>query len=290
MARMQLGAVYPQIELGGDPDAVRHIGQALEDLGFDHLLAYDHVLGAEHADRDPPLLGPYDEGDPFHDPFVLFSYLAGRTERLEFVSGIIILPQRQTALVAKQAADLAVLSGGRFRLGVGVGWNHVEYTALGQDFSTRGQREDEQIDLLRRLWTEDVVTFEGRFDRVERAGILPRPPTPVPIWIGGFSEPAFRRAARSGDGFIFAGPRTGAAEQWRHTRELLGEEGRPVEGFGAEYAILSRKGPEDVAAKVEFWAEQGGTHASIVTMDLGLDSSEAHVDYLGQVAAALGRS
>ena len=163
---MQIGVVYPQIELGGNPEAVRRIGRAVEELGFDHLLAYDHVLGAVHAERQPPLSGPYTEADPFHDPLVMFAYLAGLTERLGFVTGVLILPQRQTALVARQAADVDLLSGGRLRLGVGIGWNHVEYVALGQDFATRGAREEEQIGLLRRLWSEPVVDFDGRFDHI----------------------------------------------------------------------------------------------------------------------------
>jgi probable F420-dependent oxidoreductase len=175
-AGIQVGVVYPQIELGGEADAVRAIGDAIEAQGYRHLVAYDHVLGAEQADRQPELTGPYDENDPFHDPFVLFAYLAGRSDTLEFASGVLILPQRQTALVAKQAADLAVLSGNRLRLGVGVGWNWVEYEALGEDFATRGQRANEQIELLRRYWTEPTVSFAGRFDRVARAGIVPRPP------------------------------------------------------------------------------------------------------------------
>src|SRR4051812_16987572 len=144
---MEIGVVYPQTELRGDPGAVRRIGRAVEDLGFDHLEAYDHVLGAVHADRTPRLTGPYTEHDPFHDPFVMFAYLAGITERFGFATGVLVLPQRQTALVARQAADVDLLSAGRLRLGVGVGWNHVEYQALGQDFRTRGTREEEQIEL-----------------------------------------------------------------------------------------------------------------------------------------------
>ena len=202
---MQIGAVYPQTELRGDPSAVRRIGRAVEDLGFDHLLAYDHVLGAVHADRTPPLTGPYTERDPFHDPFVMFAYLAAITERIGFATGVLVLPQRQTALVARQAADVDLLSGGRLRLGVGVGWNDVEYEALGQDFRTRGAREEEQIGLLRRLFTEPVVNFSGRFDRVDRAALVPRPARPIPIWLGGSGEAAFERAARLADGFIFFG-------------------------------------------------------------------------------------
>jgi probable F420-dependent oxidoreductase len=172
---VHIGIVYPQTELRGDPVAVGRIGRAVEDLGFDYLLAYDHVLGAVHADRTPALTGPYTENDPFHDPFVMFGYLAGITERIEFTTGILILPQRQTALVARQAADVDLLSSGRLRLGVGIGWSPVEYDALGQDFTTRGAREEEQIQLLRKLFTEPVVDFEGRFDRIDRAALVPKP-------------------------------------------------------------------------------------------------------------------
>src|SRR3954465_13920058 len=178
---MQIGVVYPQTELHGDPAAVREVGLAVERLGFDHLLAYDHVLGVVHADRERPLAGIYSEVDPFHDPLVIFGYLAGITERIGFASGVMVLPQRSTALVARQAADVDLLSGGRLRLGVGVGWNHVEYEALGQDFGTRGARQEEQIALLRRLFTEPVVDFAGRFDRVDRAALMPKPARPIPI-------------------------------------------------------------------------------------------------------------
>jgi probable F420-dependent oxidoreductase len=284
---IEIGAVYPQVELGGDPDAVRRIGAAVEDLGYDHLLAYDHVLGAEHGARDPELTGPYDEHDPFHDPFVLFAYLAGRHERLRFASGIIVLPQRQTALVARQAADLALLSGDRFRMGIGVGWNWVEYDALGQDFSTRGQRADEQIDLLRRLWTEEVVDFDGRFHRIERAALVPRPDQPVPVWIGGFGEAALRRCARAGDGFVFGGSPEFVHGMRRRLLELLDESGRSRDEVGLEAMLRSSRGPDDVGARVRDWADAGGTHATVVTMGLGLDSTEAHVDHLGQVADAL---
>src|SRR5450755_2590226 len=224
---MQIGVVYPQIELRGDADAVRRIGKAVEDLGFDHLLAYDHVLGAVHGGRRPPLIGPYTENDPFHDPFVLFAYLAGITQRIGFATGVLVLPQRQTALVARQAADVDLLSGGRLRLGVGVGWNHVEYEALGQDFGTRGARQEEQIELLRRLFTEPVVDFSGRFDRVDRAALVPKPTRSIPIWLGGSSEAAFDRAARLADGFIFfAGGIDRAVDAWNAMRERLRGLGR----------------------------------------------------------------
>src|SRR3954465_2691308 len=169
---MQIGVVYPQTELHGDPAAVREVGLAVERLGFDHLLAYDHVLGVVHADRERPLAGIYSEVDPFHDPLVMFGYLAGITERIGFVSGVMVLPQRPTALVARQAAGVTLLLGGRLRLGVGVGWNYVEYEALGYDFRGRGAREEEQIDVLRRLFTDPVVDFTGSFHRIDRASSI----------------------------------------------------------------------------------------------------------------------
>jgi probable F420-dependent oxidoreductase len=286
---MQIGVVYPQTELRGDPAAVRKIGRAVEDLGFDHLLAYDHVLGAVHADRARPLTGPYMENDPFHDPFVMFAYLAGITERIQFATGVLVLPQRQTALVARQAADLDLLSGGRLRLGVGIGWNHVEYEALGQDFGTRGAREEEQIELLRRLFTEPVVDFSGRFDRVDRASLVPKPTRSIPIWLGGSSEATFDRAARLADGFMFIGgaiDRT--VEVWKQLRERVLDHGRSIEDFGADYLARAQDGGVDeLAGVVDAWREAGGTHVSIATMALGFTSADSHIDYLSSVADAL---
>jgi probable F420-dependent oxidoreductase len=288
---MEIGAVYPQIELRGDPAAVGRIGRAVEDLGFAHLLAYDHVLGAVHADREPPLLGPYDEHHPFHDPLVMFAYLAGITERLGFATGVVVLPQRQTALVARQAADVDLLSRGRLRLGVGVGWSHVEYEALGQDFGTRGAREEEQIDLLRRLFSEPVVDFAGRFDRIDRAALVPKPTRPVPLWLGGYSDQAFDRAARLGDGFMFfggVGGLEGAVGGWQRIRRQLAELGRPVETFGGDYVVLAGGDLDQLAQEVDAWRDAGGTHVSVITMGLGLDSVDAHLDYLASVADRLG--
>jgi probable F420-dependent oxidoreductase len=286
---MQIGVVYPQTELRGDPTAVAQIGRAVEELGFDHLLAYDHVLGAVHADRPRQLTGPYTEHDPFHDPFVMFAYLAGITERIRFATGVLVLLQRQTALVARQAADVDLLSGGRLRLGVGIGWNHVEYEALGQDFGTRGAREEEQIELLRRLFTEPVVDFSGRFDRVDRASLVPKPARSIPIWLGGSSEAAFDRAARLADGFIFVG---GAIDQtvdsWQRLRERVLEHGRSIEAFGADYVVRPPDGDvDDLPAVIDAWREAGGTHVSVVTMGLGLTSADGHIKCLASVAAAL---
>jgi probable F420-dependent oxidoreductase len=282
---MKIGVVYPQIELNGDPQAVRDFGQAAEALGYDHLLAYDHVVGATH-DREPKLWGPYTEQDPFHDPFVMFAYLAGQTERLEFATGVIILPQRQTALVAKQAADLDLLSGERLRFGIGVGWNYVEYDALGQEFATRGARADEQIELMRRYWDESLVSFNGRFDRVDRGNILPRPKRRIPIWIGGFSEPAYRRGGTLGDGFIFAGPDHAAG--WERVKHHLAKAGRSAEGFGRDLITNTATSVDACVAAVEGWRENGGTHASVCTMGMGLDSTAAHIDFISTVRERLG--
>jgi probable F420-dependent oxidoreductase len=291
MKFMKIGVVYPQIELRGDPVAVRRIGRAVEDLGFDHLLAYDHVLGAVHADRTPPLTGPYTENDPFHDPLVMFAYLAGITERIDFATGVLILPQRQTALVARQAADVDLLSGGRLRLGVGVGWNHVEYGALGQDFHRRGARQEEQIGLLRRLFTEPVVDFTGRFDRVDRAALIPRPERSIPIWLGGNGEAAHDRAARLADGFILSAADVDRAiETWQDLRARVAGFGRSVDDFGGEYVARARESVDGLAAEVDAWGEAGGTHVSVGTMGLGLDTAESHIGYLTSVARALNLS
>jgi probable F420-dependent oxidoreductase len=288
---MKIGVVYPQTELGGDPAAVRRIGKAVEDLGFDYLLAYDHVLGAEHADRTPPRPGPYTELDPFHDPFVMFGYLAGITERIGFVTGVLVLPQRQTALVARQAADVDLLSGDRLRLGIGVGWNHVEYEALGQDFRTRGARQEEQIELLRRLFTEPIVDYTGRFDRVDRAALVPKPTRSIPIWLGGSGEKAFDRAARLADGFIFfgAGGVAEAADAWKSLRGRMVKLGRSDENFGGEYVALSQ-GIDKITAEIESWRAAGGTHVAIATTGFGLDSVDAHIDYLASMSSALNAS
>jgi probable F420-dependent oxidoreductase len=284
---MQVGVVYPQTELRGDPSAVRRFGMAVERLGFAHLLAYDHVLGAVHAGRTPQLTGPYTEHDPFHDPFVMFAYLAGITERIGFATGILILPQRQTALVARQAADVDLLSGGRLRLGVGIGWSPVEYEALGQDFRTRGARQEEQIDLLRRLFTEPVVDFSGRFHRINRAALVPKPARTIPIWLGGSGDVAFDRAARLADGFIFFGGGIDhCIDAWIRLRDRVRDLGRSVEDFGGDYVVLTG-GVAAVTAEIDAWRAAGGTHASVVTMGLGLDSVDDHIEYIASLAGAL---
>lgn len=284
---MKFGVVYPQNETHGDPSAVRDIGLAIESLGYDSVLFYDHVVGADHADREPALWGPYTEEHSFHDPFVAFGYLAAITSRIELATGVLILPQRQTVLAAQQAADADLLSGGRLRIGVGTGWNWVEYDALNQDFSTRGKRLDEQIVLMRELWAKPLVTFDGQFHQLERCCINPRPKRSIPIWIGGFSEPAFSRAARLGDGFTFAGDLDEAIGGMARVRELLAANGRSDEDFGFEYTLTRARDAASVVEGAERWQAAGGRGVSVLTQKIGFDSVAGHIDYLAQVKQAL---
>jgi probable F420-dependent oxidoreductase len=221
----------------------------------------------------------------------MFAYLAGITERIRFATGILVLPQRQTALVARQAADVDLLSGGRLRIGVGVGWNHVEYEALGQDFHTRGARQEEQIELLRLLFTEPIVDFSGRFDRVDRASLVPKPVRSIPIWLGGSGEKAFDRAARLADGFLFFGGGVDSTiDSWTRLRQRVAGFGRSVEDFGGDYVALSGGDMSELTGEIEAWRNAGGTHVSVVTMGLGLDSIDAHIDYLASLSDRLGLS
>jgi probable F420-dependent oxidoreductase len=280
---MRIGVVFPQLEIGDDPVVIRDFVQAAEGLGYTHLLVFDHVLGAGTANR-PDWRGAYDAGDPFHEPFVLFGYLAGMTRRIELVNGVLVLPQRQAALVAKQAAEVDVLSGGRLRLGVGVGWNEVEYRALGADFHDRGRRIEEQIALLRALWTEPVVDFTGRWHRVPEAGINPLPvQRPIPVWLGGGAEPVLRRIARVGDGwFPQMMPDERARETLERLRGLVAEAGRDPAAIGIEARVETRYGePARWPGLVAGWRALGATHLAINTMRLGLVGAE-HIDAIAR--------
>jgi probable F420-dependent oxidoreductase len=285
---MKLGVSYPVTEVAGDPDAIRTFIRAVEQLGFTHLMAYDHVVRGPHEGRTRKPAGPYTEKHSFHDPFVLFGFAASVTETLEFVTGILVLPQRQTALVAQQSADVDLLSRERLRLGVGIGWNYVEYEALGQDFHTRGKRMDEQVDLLRKLWTTPVVEFDGSFDKIDRAGINPRPRRPIPLWLGGNSEPAYERGARVGDGFIFAAPGAEALEQWARVKHHLGALGRDQVGYGRELLAIFAVDQQEAAAHLKMWRDAGGTHGCVHSMERGLGNDiHAHIDYIAGVKRLL---
>ncbi|HLZ26730.1 MAG TPA: LLM class F420-dependent oxidoreductase [Chloroflexota bacterium] len=282
---MQIGVVFPQTEIGADPGGVRAYTQAIQQLGFAHLIVYDHVVGADPASY-PGWSGPYTVETMFHEPFVLFGYLAAMAPGLELVTGVIILPQRQAVLVAKQAAEVDVLTAGKLRLGVGIGWNAVEYEALGTDFHNRGRRFEEQIEVMRRLWTEPVVSFEGRYHRVVAAGLNPLPiQRPIPVWIGGSSEPALKRAAAVADGFFPQRPLEGG---WPATLEKLRgwrkAAGRDPASLGIEARLNATSGtPDDWRAVVEEWRSLGATHLAVNTMGAGLQTPDAHVQRLQQV-------
>lgn len=269
-------------------DAVGTIAVAAEDLGFGSILIPDHPVGADPADRTPPLLGPYTELDTFHDPIVMFGYLAAITSRIELVSGVLILPERQTALVARQIADADILSEGRIRLGVGIGWNHVEYTALGQGFRNRGARLDEQLKLLRVLWREDLVSFEGKFHQLDRACINPRPTREIPIYLSGNSEPAYRRAAREASGFIFSGDLDQSLHGIERVREHLHTAERADPSFGFEMMLSDADTPQRVAEHAARWRDGGGTQVDIITVRRGLKGPDEHVDHLRSISELLG--
>lgn len=287
---MRIGVVFPQTELGGDVAAVRAYGLAAAELGFAHVLAYDHVVGADPV-AHAPWVGPYDVETTFHEPLVMFGYLAAITE-LELVTGIVILPQRQTVLAAKQAAEVDLLTGGRFRFGVGVGWNPVEYDALGQPFDRRGARLEEQVELLRSLWTASPIDFDGTFDQVDAAGLAPLPvQRPIPIWFGGSSEPAYRRMGRLADGWfpqVRPGPDLDAALATIRTA---------AEGAGRDPATIGMEGrvqwypddPDRFVRQVDRWRAAGATHVGINTMGGGLEGVDAHIAALERAATLIDR-
>jgi probable F420-dependent oxidoreductase len=285
---VQLGVVFPQTSIGADPAGVRAFARAAEELGYRHLLVYDHVLGADVSARTS-WPGPYTHEHTFHEIFVLFGYLAAAAPRLELAAAVLVLPQRQTALVAKQAAEVDVLTGGRFRLGVGLGWNYVEFEALGEEFRNRGRRAEEQIEVLRRLWTEPVVTFDGRYHTIPAAGINPLPvQRPIPVWIGGSAEPALRRAARIADGYFPQRPLDG---DWPRTMERFrawaAEAGRDPGQIGIEWRInVSVGGPDDWRREAEEWRALGATHLSVVARD-GVEGPDAQIDSITRAAEAL---
>lgn len=287
---MRIGVVFPQTEFGNDPKAIRDYAQTSEGLGYSHILAYDHVLGA-NTDRARPLQGPYTYQDPFHEVFVLFSFMAAVTSRVEFTTGILILPQRETALVAKQAAALDVISGGRLRLGIGIGWNWVEYEALNQDFHTRGRRVEEQVELLRLLWTQPLVSFKGQWDEIEDAGINPLPlQQPLPIWFGGHADPVLKRVARIGDGWL---PNYRKAEDARLSVEkissYLEETGRDPDSVGLEPRVWYGDGdPEEWQRTIKEWIDLGATHLTFNTMRCGFKSPAEHIDAIEMFAKHAG--
>jgi len=286
---VKIGLVFPQTEFGNDPAALRDYAQTAESLGFSHVLAYDHVLGA-NPNRPGGWRGPYTYQNPFHEVFILFSYLAALTTHLEFITGILILPQRETAVVAKQAASLDVLSNGRFRLGIGVGWNQVEMESLGQNFRTRGRRIEEQIDLLKLLFTQELVTFKGEWHHIADAGLNPLPvQRPIPIWLGGHADVVLRRLARKGDGWL-PNYRTAEAAQESLAKldGYLAEYGRSRSDIGFEPRLHYQDGPDAWQTNFASWQEAGATHISFNTMGAGLDTPQKHLQAIEEFAKLIG--
>ena len=283
---MKVGVVFPQIETTADPAAIREYVTAVEQMGYAHIALYDHVLGAS-PDRPGGWRGPYTDSDPFHEVFVTLGYMAALTTEIELVTEVLILPQRQTALVAKQAAQVDVLSGGRLRLGVGLGWNRVEYEALGEDFGTRGRRAEEQVEVLRRLWTDRLVDFHGEFHSVPLAGINPLPTRVIPVWMGGTAAAAKARLARIADGWMMntpteRDPRGALAE----VRELVAAAGRAPADFGVEARFVLGNDVEKTVAEVSEWQQRGISHATINTMGAGMTWPGGHLDALSRFRAA----
>lgn len=276
---MRIGVVFPQTEIGADPGAIREYAQAVEGMGYDHLLLYDHVAGAD-PEGHPGWSGPYTHRSMFHEPFVVLAYIAAFTRRVELVTGVLILPQRQTVLVAKQAAELDLLSSGRLRLGIGIGWNAVEFEALGENFHNRGKRSEEQVAVLRALWTQETVSFSGRWHRITSAGINPLPvQRPIPIWFGGGAEAVIQRIARLGDGWF---PQLRPDDRARVVLErfhgLVREAGRDPKAIGIEGRVnLGRGTPDDWTKAAADWRALGATHLSVNTMGAGLQSPQDHI-------------
>lgn len=273
---MQIGAVLPHNEIGTDPGAIKAYLQGVEELGMSHLLIYDHVMGVK---REGGFKGPYDSDTAFHEPFAFFGFAAAVTERIELVTTVLILPQRQTVLVAKQAAEIAVLSNNRLRLGVGTGWNKTEYTALNENFHNRGKRQAEQVELMRKLWTSDVFDFQGEYHTIENASINPRPTQPVPIWFGGSAPALLERCAKLGDGFM---PLGGANDK---SAAILAEIGRiregaglSMDGFGVQsQAQWAGGNPERWRAHASTWKDIGATHIAVATHQAELTDVDGHL-------------
>jgi probable F420-dependent oxidoreductase len=286
---MQYGAFFPTRDMPADRVQIRDWAQAAEEIGFDYIEVSDHVLGADRA-KIPGFEGPYDADDSFHETFTTSAYMAAITEKVGFASGVLILPQRQTALVAKQAAQVDILCGGRLRLGVGVGWNPVEYAALGEDWSKRGQKQEEQVQLMNQYWTQRTVTFDGAFDQVAHAGVNPLPiQRPIPVWFGGGVDAVLKRAAKYGQGWIPLGnPGKTSMQMLEKLHGFLRAEGRDPASFGVEAWIrYSLGGPEDWRQAVDTWAAAGASHATFYTSGQGAGGLDAQIEAMRQFMDAM---
>ncbi len=279
---MKIGVVFPQLEIGTDPIIIRDYVQTVEGLGYDYVLAFDHVLGAD-PDAYPAQSFRYTYENMFHEPFVLFGYLTGLTSTLEFATGVIILPQRNAPLVAKQAASLDVLAGGRLRLGIGVGWNRAEMESLGYDFGTRGKRVDEQIEVMRELWVKPLVNFEGEYHTLRQVGINPLPvQRPIPLWFGGAAEPVLQRMVKYGAGWMVNNPDPVSFKpSWEQLHEYLQDAGRNPGSFGLDVRVsVARQPVATWEYVIDQWRELDATHIGINTMDAGFTSIQDHINVI----------
>ena len=281
----KIGAVFPQTEIGNDPDGINQYVTAVESMGYDHILIYDHVLGASIENR-PNWKGAYRLEDSFHEVMVLFGYISAITTKIELATGILVLPQRDTALVAKQAAELDILSNGRLRLGVGIGWNDVEFEALNSEFTNRGARIEEQVSLLRELWTNELVTFKGKWHDLDDVGINPLPPqSPIPIWFGGAANAVMQRIGKMGDGWIYPGyspfPDIQSKTMLDSIKNSANQVNRSISQIGIEKILSESEKPKEGWSDAgSLWMEYGATHLSINTMGANLTSINGHLDAL----------
>lgn len=265
---MKFGALFPQFEIGADPAAIRDFAQATEDLGYRHITCFDQIVGLNKKSR-PDWTYVHDAEDMFHEILVLFGFLAAITKDVELATGVVVLPMRGTALVAKQAAEIDVLSGGRLRFGIGVGVKPDEFEACGENFKVRGKRCDEQIDLMRKLWTAPLISYEGKFHRVKDGGLNPLPvQRPIPVWIGGISDAAIERTAKLGDGWM---PNFQADDFGRRSiekmRALARGFGRDPDRIGVEATVtIIDRTPDELRKELDDWRSMGATHITVSTM------------------------
>ncbi|MEC7974845.1 MAG: LLM class F420-dependent oxidoreductase [Pseudomonadota bacterium] len=285
---MQIGAVFPHNEIGTDPGAIKAYAQGVEAMGITHLLIYDHVLGAD-PDREGGFRGPYDKDVAFHEPFTTFAFIAGVTDKIDLITTVMILPQRQTVLAAKQAAEVALLSNNRFKLGIGVGWNELEYVGLNETFNNRGRRQEEQVDVMRKLWSEDSLDYTGEYHRIDKASINPRPSKTIPIWFGGSAPALLDRVARLGDGWI---PLMGANDKAKACIDTIKQTrkaaGLSFDTFGIQAQAQYAGGSPDRWRKhAEAWREMGCTHLAIATHNAGPTTVDGHLARIGEYQQAL---
>ena len=285
---MQIGAVFPHNEIGTDPGAIKAYAQGVEAMGITHLLIYDHVLGAD-PDREGGFRGPYDKDVAFHEPFTTFAFIAGVTDKIDLITTVMILPQRQTVLAAKQAAEVALLSNNRFKLGIGVGWNELEYVGLNETFNNRGRRQEEQVDVMRKLWSEDSLDYTGEYHRIDKASINPRPSKTIPIWFGGSAPALLDRVARLGDGWI---PLMGANDKAKACIDTIKQTrkaaGLSFANFGIQAQAQYAGGSPDRWRKhAEAWREMGCTHLAIATHNAGPTNVDGHLARIGEYQQAL---